>query len=67
MRPGGPPPDKATALAEALAPVPAPPAYHAGYDRTANGLLTGPPDGAVTIVDINRVVAQYGHNCLAPP
>jgi hypothetical protein len=65
-RPGGPP-DKATALAEALAAAPPPPAYHAGYDRTPNGMLSGPPDGAIGVQDISRAVAQFGHSCLAPP
>jgi hypothetical protein len=62
-RPGGTP-DKATALAEALAAPPAPPAYHAGYDRTPAGMLSGPPDGAIGVQDISRVVAQFGHSCL---
>jgi hypothetical protein len=67
MRPGGPPPDEATAKAEALSPLLAPPDYHAALDRTVAGALTGPPDGAITVVDINRAVAQFGHSCLAPP
>jgi hypothetical protein len=65
-RPGGLP-DKSTAFAESLAPPPAPPTYHAAYDRTANGTLSGPPDGAIAIADIGRVVSQFGHNCTAPP
>lgn len=62
-RPGGPP-SKAEAFNEALAPPPPAPAYHAAYDRTPAGLLTGSPDGAITVIDINRVVAQFGHSCL---
>jgi hypothetical protein len=55
-------------LAEALAPPPPPPAYHAGYDRTFMvGAFSGPPDGAVAVADIGRVVAQFGTSCVAPP
>jgi hypothetical protein len=61
-RPGGPP-DEATALAEAHSAPPAPPAYHAGYDRTPSGALTGAPDGAISVQDIGRAVAQFGHSC----
>jgi hypothetical protein len=62
-RPGGPT-IKANYLVEALYPPPAPPAYHAGYDRTVAGPLSGPPDGAISVQDIARVVAQFGHSCL---
>jgi TolB protein len=65
-RPGGPP-DKSTALAEAQSAPPLPPAYHAGYDRTPNGSLTGPPDGAISVQDIGRAVAQFGHSCIGAP
>jgi acetyl esterase/lipase len=62
-RPGGAP-DKTTALPEALSPPPLPPAYHAGYDRTPAGMFSGPPDGAIGVQDISRIVAQFGHTCL---
>jgi hypothetical protein len=66
-RPGGPP-DKATALTEAQSGPPLPPAYHAAYDRTPSGaFLSGPPDGAISVQDISRAVAQFGHSCLAAP
>jgi hypothetical protein len=65
-RAGGPP-DKPTALAEAQSAPPLPPVYHAAYDRTVAGALTGPPDGAISVQDIGRAVAQFGHGCIAPP
>jgi hypothetical protein len=57
-------PSKAVALSEAQSPVPAPPVYHAAYDRTVAGSVTGQPNASVTVEDITRVVAQFGHNCL---
>jgi hypothetical protein len=72
MRPGGPP-SKADALAEALAPAPpmSPPVYHAAFDRQPGPPMqvwrSGPPNGSVTVVDINAVVAQFGHSCINPP
>lgn len=71
--PGYPaPPTPDDALAEALAPPPAPPAYHAGHDRTPPGMGadpwdTGPPDGAISGLDFFLVLAQYNHSCQAPP
>jgi hypothetical protein len=47
----------------AVQPPPAP-AYHVAFDRTTSGALTGPPDGAVSVQDISRVVAQFGHSCM---
>jgi hypothetical protein len=58
-----PAPSKANAYTQALAVPPAAPAYSPSFDRTAAGPLSGPPDGSVTISDISRVVAQFGHNC----
>jgi hypothetical protein len=55
------------ASADAPRPPPAaPPAYHAGYDRTpgVGPGRTGPPDGSVAVQDIALVVAQFGHSCL---
>lgn len=57
----------ATTIADALAPPPAPPAYHAGFDRTLRGpnaWNSGRANGSITIADISRAVAQFGHNCL---
>ncbi len=63
-----PPLTKEQALAEALTPPPAAPAYHAGFDR--GGPIPGqnlwnllPPDGSVSIGDIGAAVAQFGHTC----
>jgi hypothetical protein len=64
-RTGGPP-SKTDALAEALSMPPPAPAYHAAYDRTLAGpnpWNSGPPDGAISVADISRVVAQFGHSC----
>ncbi len=45
--------------------------YHPAFDRTlvpgGDRWDTGPPDGAVAIGDIARLVAQFGHTCVAPP
>lgn len=57
------PGSKATSYAQALGIPPAAPAYHAGFDRTAAGAVTGAPDGSITVSDITRIVAQFGHNC----
>lgn len=58
---GGPPPTKAAALADALAPPSSPTGYHADYDR---GPLNGPPDGAINVTnDILGVAKQFGHSC----
>ncbi len=63
-----PPPSNEQALAEAQTPPPPAPAYHASYDR--GGPIPGQniwnlrsPDGAVNVVDIGAVVAQFGHSC----
>jgi hypothetical protein len=37
------------------------------YDRVANGSLTGPPNGAITISDVGAVLGQVGTSCLAAP
>jgi len=68
VRPGGAP-DKATALGEDLSPVPSPPAYHAGYDRTASTGMGQPwrtnvPNGSITIQDISLAVQSFGHSCV---
>ncbi|MCH7484941.1 MAG: hypothetical protein IIA90_07340 [Chloroflexi bacterium] len=47
----------------ALSPAPAS-GYHAGYDRSeAEGKLSGPANGAITIGDVFAVAAQFGHDC----
>ena len=63
-----PAPTEADALAEALTPPPAAPAYHTAFDRGGPmpdedlwNLL--PPDGTINIVDIGSAVAQFGHSC----
>ena len=63
-----PPPTAEEALAEALTPPLAAPAYHAAFDR--GGLMSGqnlwnllPPDGNIGIADIGSVIAQFGHTC----
>jgi hypothetical protein len=58
-----------TTVAEALAPPPSPPAYHAGFDRASptksqTPWAAGPANGSVTVVDISVAVAQFGHSCL---
>jgi len=55
------------ALGVALGPVPAAPAYRAGYDRTVAGSLSVPPNGSVTSEDIVRVVFQFGNSRIGPP
>jgi hypothetical protein len=67
-RPGGPP-TKGEAFAEALAPPPAPPAYHAAYDRTASTSAGQPwrsnsANGSITVQDISLAAVQFGHSCL---
>jgi hypothetical protein len=47
---------------------PFPPAYHTAFDRTPSeqGSMpwrSGPADGAISGVDINLVVTQFGHSC----
>ncbi|MGB2693671.1 MAG: flexitail domain-containing putative surface protein, partial [Dehalococcoidia bacterium] len=60
-----PAPGKAQALQEALTPPPPLPAYHPGFDRSAvAGVLSGPPDGSITVNDILLLVAQFGHSCV---
>ncbi len=63
-----PPLSKEDALAQALEPAPAPPAYHAGHDRTspapgADPWDTGPPDGGIGAQDFFAALAQFGHDC----
>ena len=62
------PPTKEEALAEALLPPPAAPAYHTAFDR--GGAVPGqnpwsllPPDGRINVIDVGAVVAQFGHTC----
>ncbi len=62
------PPTKEEALAEAMSPPPAAPAYHAASDR--GGPIPGqelwnllPPDGSINIADVAAVVVQFGHTC----
>jgi hypothetical protein len=62
-RPGGAP-DKTSALVEAHSIPPLPPAYHVGYDRKPSGIVSGPPDGHVTVQDISVAVKQFGHSCV---
>ncbi len=44
------------------------PAYHTAFDR--GGLVgpniwnLGPPNGAISVDDLVRVVGQFGHSCL---
>ncbi len=63
-----PPPTKQEALAEALTPPAAAPAYHTAFDR--GGPIPGqnlwnllPPDGSINFGDIDAMVAQFGHSC----
>ena len=63
-----PPPTKEEALAQAVTLPPPAPAYHTALDR--GGPIPGqnlwnlqPPDGAINIIDIGAVVAQFGHSC----
>lgn len=63
------PPVKQDALAEALSPPPAPPAYHTSHDRTppvigADPWDSGPPDGAISGIDFFLVLAQFNHSCV---
>jgi hypothetical protein len=37
------------------------------YERTPAGLISGPPDGAITLSDIGVVLWQAGHSCFAAP
>jgi hypothetical protein len=62
-RPGGPP-SKAVAFAEAFTTPPPAPAYHAAYDRTVAGALSGPPNGSITVQDITAVIAQFAASCV---
>lgn len=66
------PPTKQEAQAEALVPPSSmsPPSYHAAYDRTFTGPQpwhSGPPNGSISIADINLIVQQFGHSCASPP
>jgi hypothetical protein len=61
-----PPPAKAEAFAEALAPPPT--GYHAAFDRSAPApgaepWQIGPPDGAIGIADVLFMINQFGHSC----
>lgn len=59
-----PPPAKGEAFAQALTPPPPAPAYHPGFDRTqAPGGFTGPPNGSITVTDIQAVVGQFSSSC----
>jgi hypothetical protein len=58
-----------TTVVDALMPPAAPPAYHAGFDRTpstmvSQGWRSSAPDASIAIQDIGLVVAQFGHSCL---
>jgi hypothetical protein len=51
---------------------PAAPAYHAAFDRTDDADSSQlwdflGPNGSVTVSDIQRLVAQFGHSCIAAP
>lgn len=60
-------PSKEESLAEALTVPPPAPAYHAAFDRSpATEALVGPPDGTISIGDVSRSVAQFGHSCIGP-
>ncbi len=66
-RPGGPP-TKGDALTEALIPPSSSTGYHAAFDRSfVMGFLTGSADGAISATDFFEVLAQFGHDCTAPP
>jgi hypothetical protein len=39
----------------------------AEYDRTPNGAISGPPNGAVTISDVAVILPQIGDSCTAAP
>jgi hypothetical protein len=39
----------------------------AEYDRTPNGQISGPPDGAISLTDVGVILAQVGDNCNAAP
>jgi len=59
-----PVPSKEAALAEALSKPPPAPAYHPAYDRRpVAGRFSGPPNGAITILDVMLVSAQFGDRC----
>lgn len=47
-----------------LSAVPPAPGYHTAFDRTAGTTFTGPPDGAVSGVDLFLALAQFNHSCL---
>jgi hypothetical protein len=37
------------------------------YDRTPNGQISGPPNGAVSLSDVGVILAQVGDSCTAAP
>ena len=37
------------------------------YDRTPNGQISGPPNGAVSLSDVGVILNQVGDNCTAAP
>jgi hypothetical protein len=39
----------------------------AEYDRTPNGEISGPPNGAVSLSDVGVILAQVGDSCIAAP
>jgi hypothetical protein len=39
----------------------------AEYDRTGNGQISGPPNGAISLADIGAILAQIGDSCAAAP
>jgi hypothetical protein len=39
----------------------------AEYDRTPNGQISGPPNGAVSLSDVGVILAQVGDSCIAAP
>jgi len=59
----------ATTVDDALAPAPAAPAYHAGFDRTPSTIVAEPwrtnaANGAITIQDIALAVQSFGNTCV---
>lgn len=37
------------------------------YDRSPNGEISGPPDGAVSLIDAVVILKQFGADCSEPP
>jgi hypothetical protein len=56
-----------TTPADGVGAAPPAPAYHAAFDRTPGTVWywrSGPANGSITIEDITRIVAQFGHSCV---